>query len=701
MNSQEKDMTKELFLEIGTEEIPAAFLPKAIKDMDDMIRKALGDARITYGTVRTMATPRRLCLAVTQVSSRQADQVVEKMGPAKKAAFDAQGNPTRAAIGFAKGQGLEVNDLQTIATEKGEYLMARKTIAGVPTLELLPEILSRIVLGLPFRKSMRWSDLDIRFARPIHWIVALFGEEIVPFRIGNIETGRHSQGHRFMSPDAFEVADFADYLKKTRDGFVIVDPDERRDIIRREAEKAAAAVSGTPLFADELLETVTFLVEYPTAVMGSFDPEFLSLPREVLTTSMMSHQKYFPVQDATGRLLPHFITINNTLARDPSVVVRGNEKVIRARLSDARFFFEEDQKIPLDRRVEDLQKVVYHRLLGTSYEKVMRFRSLAAYLAGRIDPSLAETVDRAALLAKADLDTLMVGEFSELQGIMGREYAKRAGEDPVVAEAVYEHYLPVAAGGDLPATDIGAIVSLADKMDSITGFFAVGVVPTGTADPYALRRQALGIINIMLDRAYPLSLDEMIAQSLSILGEKRQRPLEEVQKDVVEFFRARFENLLLAQGRTYDVVDAVLATGISDLRRTARRIEAMEAFRNHPDYRPLAVAFKRAGNILKGFTGGKVDPDLFQAEVEKNLYNALQTIRAEAQALLAVEDEGAALTVMARMRQPVDAFFDGVLVMDKDEAIRENRLALLAEVFSLFFQVADFSKIVTETGSMG
>ncbi len=329
MNSQEKDMTKELFLEIGTEEIPAAFLPKAIKDMDDMIRKALGDARIAYGTVRTMATPRRLCLAVTQVSSRQADQVVEKMGPAKKAAFDAQGIPPRP---------LSVSPKARVWSKRSPNDRDRKRRiphgpqdhSGCPDPGTPAGDPEPIVLGLPFRKSMRWSDLDIRFARPIHWIVALFGEEIVPFRIGNIETGRHSQGHRFMSPDAFEVADFADYLKKTRDGFVIVDPDERRDIIRREAEKAAAAVSGTPHFADELLETVTFLVEYPTAVMGSFDPEFLSLPREVLTTSMMSHQKYFPVQDATGRLLPHFITINNTLARDPSVVVRGNEKVIRA-----------------------------------------------------------------------------------------------------------------------------------------------------------------------------------------------------------------------------------------------------------------------------------------------------------------------------------------------------------------------------------
>ena len=691
-------MGKELLLEIGTEEIPAAFLPKAMKDMEDMIRKAFDDARITYGRITTMATPRRLCLAVADVAEKQNDQVIEKMGPAKKAAFDEQGQPSKAAVGFARGQGLDVGQLETVVTEKGEYLCARKTIQGVETKTLLPEILTRLITGLPFRKSMRWSDFDMRFARPIHWILALLGGDVVPFRIENIESGNRSHGHRFMNPVFFEVAGLEDYLEKTRAHYVIVDPEARKQTILAEADRIAATVSGKPLKNDELLETVTFLVEYPTAVIGSFDEEYLKLPQEVLTTSMMSHQKYFPVMDGNGQLLPHFITINNTLARDPAVVVRGNEKVIRARLSDARFFFEEDQKIPLDRRVEDLQKVVYHRLLGTSYEKVMRFRALAAYLARQINPDLLNTVDRAAFLAKADLDTQMVGEFSELQGIMGREYAKRAGEDPIVATAIHEHYLPVAAGGALPETDEGAIVSIADKLDTITGFFSVNLIPTGTADPYALRRQALGIINIILSKAYPLKLDDIIENSIAILGDKRQRPAEDIKKDVMEFFRARFENQLLTQGRTYDVVDAVLATGISDLRTACLKIESMEAFKSHPDFQPLAIAFKRAGNIIKTYTGsGRTDPALFQAEAESNLYGALQEIRGKAVACLEKADYGAALVEMARLREPVDAFFNSVMVMVDEEAVKYNRMALLADISGLFHQIADFSKIVTES----
>jgi len=689
-------MGKELFLEIGTEEIPAAFLPKAMKDMDEMISKAFAEARIAHGVITTMATPRRLCLAVDCVAEKQDDQVIEKLGPARKAAFDDQGNPSKAASGFARGQGLDISELETIVTDKGEYLCARKTIKGVETSTLLPEILVRLITTLPFRKSMRWSDFDLRFARPIHWIVALFGGQVIPLRIENIESGSLSHGHRFMSPVFFEVSNFQDYLVKARAHHVIVDPGERRRIILEEADRAAGTVSGTPMKNDDLLETVTFLVEYPTAIIGSFDAEYLKLPQEVLTTSMMSHQKYFPVMDGQGQLLNHFITINNTLARDPAVVVRGNEKVIRARLSDARFFFEEDQKVPLDRRVGDLEKVVYHRLLGTSYEKVMRFRRLAAYFAQQINPALLETVDRTALLAKADLDTQMVGEFSELQGIMGREYAKRAGENPVVAAAVYEHYLPVAAGGILPETDEGAIVSIADKLDTIVGFFSVNLIPTGTADPYALRRQALGIINIILNKGYPLQLDDIIEKSVAILGEKCLRSPEEIRKDVLEFFRARFENQLLAQGRTYDVVDAVLATGISDLRKCQNKIEAMETFKNHPDFQPLVIAFKRAGNIIKAFAGGRVDAALFQTDAESNLYQALQEIRKNVARLLEKDDYEAAFVEMARLRQPIDAFFNSVMVMVEEENIKCNRMSLLAEISAFFRQVADFSKIVTE-----
>jgi glycyl-tRNA synthetase beta chain len=688
-------MSNELLLEIGTEEIPAAFIPKALNDMSSLIRKALTDERISYGTIRTFGTPRRLCLAVADVAERQEDQLIEKLGPAKRVSFDSQGNPTKAALGFAKGQGVDISEVGTLSTDKGEYLCIRKHISGQDSASLLPEILSRLVASLSFKKSMRWGDLDFRFARPIHWILALYGGAVVPFRIETIESGNLSRGHRFMKPEAFPVSNLSEYLEGTRDHFVMVDPGERKRIILEEARKAAAAVSGRILENGELLETVTYLVEYPTVVCGSFDRKYLDLPGEVLTTSMMSHQKYFPVVDSAGQLLPYFITVNNTLARDPAVVKRGNEKVIRARLSDAQFFFEEDQKTPLEDRVEGLQQVVFHTLLGTSYEKVQRFRKLAAYIAERIGPSLKDRVDRASLLAKADLDTQMVGEFSELQGIMGREYALLAGEDPAVAKAIYEHYLPVTAGGNLPETHEGAIVSIADKMDTIAGFFGVRLVPTGTADPYALRRQALGIINIILEKRYPLMLEDLVSTSLAILDGKMTRPAEETAKDVLEFFRGRLENMLISQGHPQDVVSAVLAAGFSDLVQVIQKIEAMETFKTHPAYEPLAIAFKRAGNILKEFGKGRIEPSLFNLEEEILLHSTFIETRDKVLQALQKEDYPAALLELAALREPIDRFFGSVMVMVEEEAIRFNRLSLLEALFSLFRRIADFSKIVT------
>ncbi|WP_408998287.1 glycine--tRNA ligase subunit beta [Syntrophus buswellii] len=688
-------MSNELLLEIGTEEIPAAFIPKALNDMSSLIRKALTDERISYGTIRTFGTPRRLCLAVADVAERQEDQLIEKLGPAKRVSFDSEGNPTKAALGFAKGQGVDISEVGTLSTDKGEYLCIRKHISGQDSASLLPEILSRLVASLSFKKSMRWGDLDFRFARPIHWILALYGGAVVPFRIETIESGNLSRGHRFMKPEAFPVSNLSEYLEGTRDHFVMVDPGERKRIILEEARKAAAAVSGRILENGDLLETVTYLVEYPTVVCGSFDRKYLDLPGEVLTTSMMSHQKYFPVVDSAGQLLPYFITVNNTLARDPAVVKRGNEKVIRARLSDAQFFFEEDQKTPLEDRVEGLQQVVFHTLLGTSYEKVQRFRKLAAYIAERIGPSLKDRVDRASLLAKADLDTQMVGEFSELQGIMGREYALLAGEDPAVAKAIYEHYLPLTAGGNLPETHEGAIVSIADKMDTIAGFFGVRLVPTGTADPYALRRQALGIINIILEKRYPLMLEDLVSTSLAILDGKMTRPAEETAKDVLEFFRGRLENMLISQGHPQDVVSAVLAAGFSDLVQVIQKIEAMETFKTHPAYEPLAIAFKRAGNILKEFGKGRIEPSLFNLEEEILLHSTFIETRDKVLQALQKEDYPAALLELAALREPIDRFFGSVMVMVEEEAIRFNRLSLLEALFSLFRRIADFSKIVT------
>jgi glycyl-tRNA synthetase beta chain len=650
-------MGKELLLEIGTEEIPAEFLPKTLKDMKEIIGREFFGRRISHGEIRTLATPRRLVLHVKDVSERQEDRVIEKLGPAKRVSFDEQGNPTKAALGFAKGQGIDIADLETITTDKGDYIGARKKISGEPTKSLLADILRHVILSIPFQKSMRWMNLEIRFARPIHWILAIFGGEVVAFKLENIQSGNRSQGHRFMSPGFFEVQDYSDYMKKTRDRFVIADQEERKKIIVEEIEKAARSVSGKVLLLDDLLEEVNFLVEYPTAVCGSFDRDFLELPKDVLITTMVEHQKYFPVTDEKGELLPHFITVNNTLARDPSVVARGNEKVIRARLADARFFFREDQKIPLEKHFEELKKVVFHSLLGTSYEKVGRFRELAAYIAGKVNPALKPTVDRAAHLAKADLETQMVYEFPDLQGIMGREYALLAGEKPVVARAIYEHYLPTSAGGSLPETDEGSIVSIADKVDTICGFFGVNQIPTGTADPYALRRQALGVINIILARGYPLKLDDLVDKSLDILRGKLKRSPDETKKDVLEFFKGRLENQLIAQGYAYVVVDSVLVAGVSDLAGALKKIEAMVLFKKRADFEPLAVAFKRVCNIIKNFKDGAVKPDLFVQQEEKDLYQSYLDIREKAMKCMDQDDYEKALVVMARLRTPVDAFF--------------------------------------------
>jgi len=689
-------MGKELLLEIGTEEIPAAFLPKAIDDMKTMITKEFSEIRIKHGNVSAMATPRRLCLRVKEVAGKQEDQILEKMGPARRVAFDEDGNPTKAALGFARGQGIDISEVETITTEKGEYICVRKKIAGEDTEALLSNLLPKFIRSIPFKKSMRWMNLDLRFARPIHWILAIFGGEIIPFKIENISSGNVSRGHRFMSPQFFEVKNFDDYLKKTRDNFVIVDPDERRNIILEEAKKAAGHVSGKTLENEDLLEEVTFLVEYPSVVCGSFDKEYLELPKEVLTTSMMEHQKYFPVIDEKGNLLPHFITINNTLTRNPQVVAEGNEKVIRARLADARFFFEEDQKIPLEKKLEELKNVVFHSSLGTSYEKVMQFRELAEYITDKINPALKDNVSRAATLCKADLEMQMIYEFPELQGIMGREYALIGGENPVVAKAIYEHYLPIAAGGDLPETDEGAIISIADKMDTIVGFFGINLIPTGTADPYALRRQALGIINIILNKAYPLHLEDLIDKSISIFGNKLKRTPEEIKSDILDFFRGRFENQLISQGHPYDVVDAVLSVDAADIVRSLEKINAMENFKTHADFEPLAIAFKRVGNIIKGFENGSVDTSIFDMDEEKNLYTAFLGIKEKASAHIDNGNDQEALIEMARLRKPVDDFFDTVLVMAEDEKVKFNRLSLLEEISKLFHRIADFSRIVTE-----
>ena len=685
---------KELLLEIGTEEIPAGFVPQALIDLEGIAQKELGASRIDFSGTKTFGTPRRLVLVIESVSEKQRDEETKKIGPSKQSAFDAKGNPTKAAIGFAKGQSVPVESLTLVETEKGEYVCAVKKEQGKPTVELLSTFLPKWILSIPFQKSMRWADVPIRFVRPIHWILALFGGEVVPFEVGNIRSGKMTYGHRFMHSGPVSVKDFQSYLQKTREASAIVDPVERKKKIEEEMIREGARVSGRILKDEDLLNEVNFLVEYPVALCGTFDSKFLSLPREILIHSMKEHQRYFPVEDDHGKLLPHFVFISNIHPKSREVVVKGNERVLRARLSDAAFFFEDDLKIPLESRVEQLKKVVFQAKLGTSYEKIMRFKQLALWIEERIDPKLREAVERASHLCKADLVTGMVGEFPKLQGIVGREYARLSKERPEVAEAIYEHYLPGFAGDRLPSGPIGDIVSIADKMDTIVGCFGVGLVPTGTADPFGLRRQALGIIRIIVEKKYSLSLRELIEESEKQLKEKMERPVEEVRNDVLDFFRVRYQNFLLDKEYPFDVTDAVLSISFDELVDVQGRIDALKKAREWKDFESIVIAFKRAMSILKGSPPKReINSSLLAERAEQNLYQSFLRAKETITLHLNKRDYHAALLEMTQMKKPIDEFFDGVMVMVEDEKIRNNRLALLDQIGKLFLRIADFSKL--------
>jgi glycyl-tRNA synthetase beta chain len=686
-------MSAELFLEIGTEEIPAGFIPKALNDMKGLITKELENARVEFGDIQTFATPRRLAIAVADVSGQQPDMEVKAMGPAKRVAFDEDGNPTKAGEGFARGQGVDVSDLKIVETEKGEYVSVEKHEKGRPTKELLPEILPRLINNIPFKKSMRWKDLDIRFARPMHWIVALFDGEVVPFTYGNLESGNLSRGHRFMAPESMIIKSAADYEDQCERHYVTADQEKRKNAIAKGILEAAKSVGGTLNEDEGLLEEVTYLVEDPTPLVGTFEEEYLQLPRELLITSMREHQRYFTVVDKDGKLMPHFITISNTRVEDPAVVVKGNEKVIRARLADAMFFWNEDQKAKLETRLDALKNVVYQQKLGTSYEKVMRFKELAVGLAAQLDPSVKTETERAALLCKCDLETGMVYEFPELQGIMGCEYAKLEGEDIRVATAIHEHYLPIEAGGDLPSDNIGAFVSIADKIDSICGCFGVGLIPTGSADPFALRRSAIGVLNIILDRGFRVSIPDLVDQALALLKEKLTRPADEVKTEVVEFIRLRFFNMLTSQDYPHDLVDAVLSASFAEPQDAMERIDALSKLKDNGAFESLAATFKRVANIIKDGLDQPVDKSLFEGPYEDALFTAFNQVGDKVERFRQQGDYVSALKTIAPLRDYVDAFFEGVMVMADDEKVKNNRLALLTSIARLFEDIADFTKI--------
>ncbi len=691
-------MAKDLLLEIGMEEVPARFVRAAMEQLQDKTVKWLTDSRLAYSEVKAYATPRRLAVLVTGLADKQEDVTEDVKGPSRKIAYDENGAWSKPALGFARSQGADPDSLFIREVAGVEYVFATKSSLGVETASLLPEALPSLVTSLTFPKNMRWGDHELRYVRPIRWLVALHGDRVVPFEIAGVASDNVTRGHRFLGKEAV-VAEPSSYVEVLRAEHVIVDVEERRKAILTGIESLAEERDWTIGIKDDLLEEVLFLVETPSALAGSFDPSFLDIPQEVLITSMREHQRYFPVFDGEGRLLPHFVTVRNGDRTSIDVVAKGNEKVLRARLSDAKFFYEEDKRLVIADALAKLENIVYHEELGTVADKVRRVRAVADRIAAqlRLEPSAAEDIARTADICKFDLVSQMVYEFPELQGIMGEDYARLAGERETVARAINEHYSPRNAGDKPAASLVGAVVGIADKLDTIAGCFSIGIIPTGSQDPYALRRQAAGIVNTLLAHELEITLEELFRIALSVLAERGlKREASEVAKDMQEFFVLRVKNVLSEQAIRYDVVDAVLGAGAGDVRRTVLRASALQAATTDEakaDFRPAVEAFNRVCNLAAKADSKQVDANLFADEAEGKLYEAWQEAHGQLVKATVEADLEGALSALSELSGPITTFFDAVMVMAEDEALRRNRLAILSLVADDVKQFADFSKL--------
>lgn len=725
---------EKLLFEIGTEEIPAKFMPNILAQLKELAEKKMTELRIPFESVKTYGTPRRMTFIASGVAEAQEDSTVEAKGPSAKIAFvngDIHGEPSKAAQGFARGQGVDVKELVV----RDNYVYAIKHLAGQPVKELLPGLLMDILTSLNFPKNMRWADHDFKFVRPIRWLVALFGEEVISVEITGVKSGKFSRGHRFLRRSAVDAAmeheSFIDaakavlgnaaakaknavasaalgtygaveipnadaYEKTLYDNFVMVDQDARRELIRQQVTDMGVAEGGHAEINEDLLEEVNYLVEWPTALCGNFEDKFLALPKECIITPMREHQRYFPVLAEDGSLLNKFITVRNGGKEHLDIVAHGNERVLRARLSDAEFFFDEDRKQSLADRLEKLKTVSFQEGLGNMNDKSNRLVQAADMLAMAINAKVdKEKLERAALLCKCDLVTGMVIEFTELQGVMGREYAKLDGEAPEVALGIYEHYLPRFAGDELPQTDIGRLVGIADKLDNICATFSRGLAPTGSQDPYALRRQALGIINILLDANYHVSMYKVIAGSLYLLN----IPAEETKKlvpQIAEFLKQRLRNLMIDQGIRYDVVDAVMAEERNDdFADLVARAQALNSFVAAEEAPALIQAATRVANLCKKIEEETaINPQLFVAPAEGELHDAAVASSKEVLAATVKYDYAAVLAEATKLVAPINKFFEDVMVMDEDVRVKNNRLALLSAVKDITHAVGDLSAIV-------
>lgn len=687
---------KDLLLEIGVEEMPAQFMPPALEQLKTLAAQGLEDARLEYSEVRTYGTPRRIALYVSGLALTQQDLAVKARGPSAKVAYDDQGNPTKALLGFARGQGVDIAEIFQEEVNGVPYVFANRVEQGRPAAEVLPELLKAWIDKLSFPKPMRWGHGQLRFARPIRWLVALLGQEVLPLKVGEVTSGNRTRGHRFLAEDPVIIEEPGEYLAKLEEAWVIAHQDRRRDMIWTQVTEAASVLGGMVMEDPELLEEVTYLVEYPVSLTGSIAEKYMDIPAEVLITTMKGHQRYFPIQDSQGRLLPGFVAVRSGTGQHLDIVRTGNEKVLRARLDDAAFFWTEDQKHSLDSQVDKLGKIVFLEKLGTVRDRVGRLERLTAWLADhiKVPGEVRDRALRAACLAKFDLVTHMVNEFPELQGIMGEKYALLAGEDRSVAQAIREHYLPRWAGDALPQSSPGTLVALAEKIDVIIGCFGLGMVPTGSHDPYALRRQAQAICLIAMEGSLPLSLSALVQEAYGLYRDEFQleQSMEQVQLNCKGFFGHRMRFLLSEAGVSYDVLDAVLAAGVDQPAQVKQRALALTAFREAEGFGALLTAYTRAANLAQKGEGGQVREAMLLEPAEKDLWAGIQ--HAQGKIALAGADYAAAFQAMADLRPAVDAFFDAVMVMAEDQEVRRTRLALLAAVVDLMEGIADLSKIV-------
>lgn len=685
---------KDFLIEIGLEELPARFVTDAIEQLQTKIQKWFDEKKIGYTDIQKYSTPRRLAIVVTDVNEMQADTEEEAKGPAKKIALDAEGNWSKAAIGFARGQGVSVEDIYFKEIKGVEYVHVTKFTKGQQVKELLVE-LKDIITSLTFPKNMRWANNDMRYARPIKWMIALFGNEVIPFSITNVETGNKTRGHRFLGTQV-EIAEPAQYQQKLEEQFVIADSEKRKQMILSQLQQLERENGWVIPVDEDLLEEVNNLVEYPTALFGKFEEEYLELPDRVLITSMKEHQRYFPVKKQAGELLPFFVTVRNGSDHGIATVARGNEKVLRARLADAAFFYREDQTKEIDDCLKKLETIVYHEEIGTLAEKVSRVRGLTDSIstALQIDESTKKLADRTAEIAKFDLVTGMVYEFPELQGYMGERYARIKGEDEAVAVAINEHYMPRHAEDRVPSSEIGAIVSVAEKMDTIIANFAINNIPTGSQDPYALRRQASGIVQILLEKKWPVSLESIIDLGLEpiVLQGIAKREAAEIKADLISFFEARMKHLLSEKEVRYDLIDAVLTGEIGVVSSLVNRALVLDKAKGEDGFKETMEALSRVMNIaVKLEDAPKVAVELFENDYEKALYNAFVTMKEQYEL---TSDEEKHYGLLASLQGAIEQFFDHTMVMADDEALRHNRLSLMKEVADVIQSFAYMNKVL-------